>query len=185
IESFPPRVGGWTGHRKFSWCAGTVCSLSGCPRVSWQMAGRGVETLAPFLELCRCRYNTRKYQISGFSASAFSAHALGWERRFLIGSGRTILSVDERNRLQTGVPLPGLGTVMIDPKGPNDEFSTLPARQEEVWKPTVFISYSKSNLAQRKRLESELKILQRRPAATPLARPHDRPRRRVGPNHPT
>ena len=28
-----------------------------------------------------------------------------------------------------------------------------------MWKPTVFISYSKSNVAQRKRLESELKML--------------------------
>ncbi|OYW77555.1 MAG: hypothetical protein B7Z37_03775 [Verrucomicrobia bacterium 12-59-8] len=70
-----------------------------------------------------------------------------------------ILEKDERNRSQTGVPVPSQGTVMIDPKGPNDAFSTLPARQEEIWKPTVFISYSKDNLAQRKRLESELKIL--------------------------
>jgi internalin A len=70
-----------------------------------------------------------------------------------------ILSADERNRKQTGVPVPTQGTVMIDPKGPNDEFSTLPARQEEIWKPTAFISYSKNNLAQRKRLDLELKIL--------------------------
>jgi TIR domain-containing protein len=70
-----------------------------------------------------------------------------------------ILDADERNRRQTGVPVPTQGTVMIDPRGPNDEFSTLPARQDFIWKPTVFISYSKSNVAQRKRLESELKIL--------------------------
>jgi internalin A len=70
-----------------------------------------------------------------------------------------ILRADERNRQQTGVPVPSQGTVMIDPRVPNDAFTTLPARQEFIWKPTVFISYSKSNVAQRKRLESELKIL--------------------------
>ncbi|WP_395746585.1 COR domain-containing protein [Prosthecobacter sp.] len=70
-----------------------------------------------------------------------------------------ILDADERNRRQTGIRVPAEGTVMIDPRGPNDEFSTPQARQDDLWKPTIFISYSKSNVAQRKRLESELKIL--------------------------
>jgi internalin A len=69
------------------------------------------------------------------------------------------LELDERNKRPTGVSVPTQGTVMIDPKGANDEYSTPPARQKEIWKPAVFISYSKDNLAQRKRLESELKIL--------------------------
>ena len=69
------------------------------------------------------------------------------------------LELDERNQRPTGVSVPTQGTVMIDPQGANDKYSTPPARQKEIWKPAVFISYSKDNLAQRKRLESELKIL--------------------------
>ena len=70
-----------------------------------------------------------------------------------------ILEADERKGNRTGVPIPTQGTVLVDPRGPNDAYSEPPARQEAVWKPTVFISYSKSNVAQRKRLESELKML--------------------------
>jgi GTPase SAR1 family protein len=70
-----------------------------------------------------------------------------------------ILEADERKKVNTGVPVPNQGTVMVDPKGPNDDYSELLARRDEVWKPTVFISYSKSNVTQRKRLESELKVL--------------------------
>ena len=48
---------------------------------------------------------------------------------------------------------------MVDPKEPNNAYSVALARLDQIWKPTVFISYSKSNVSQRKRLESELKIL--------------------------
>lgn len=48
---------------------------------------------------------------------------------------------------------------MVNPAEPNNAFSEKPARFEDIWKPTVFISYSKSNVTQRKRLESELKML--------------------------
>ena len=69
------------------------------------------------------------------------------------------LEVDERNGRQTGISTRDRGTVLVDPEDPNNAYSEKPARSDEVWKPTVFISYSKSNMTQRKRLESELKIL--------------------------
>lgn len=68
------------------------------------------------------------------------------------------LEEDEQNRRQTGIPTKQ-GTVMVDPRIPNDAFSTLAARSEEVWKPSVFISYSKHDVTQRTRLERELKVL--------------------------
>lgn len=68
------------------------------------------------------------------------------------------LEADEKRGRVTGVST-DRGTVDIDPAGPNNAYSVKPARSDEVWKPTVFISYSKSNVPQRKRLESELKIL--------------------------
>ncbi len=69
------------------------------------------------------------------------------------------LEADERNRRETGIATKDRGTVSVDPSGPNDAYSQGPARRDEVWKPAVFISYSKSNVRQRARLESELKIL--------------------------
>ncbi len=69
------------------------------------------------------------------------------------------LEADERKGNETGVPVKGQGTVMVDPAGPNNAFSQKLARTDDVWRPAVFISYSKSDLAYRKRLESELKIL--------------------------
>lgn len=69
------------------------------------------------------------------------------------------LELDEKNRRQTGVPTQDRGTVMVDPAESNNEYSEKLARSDEIWKPTVFISYSKSNVNQRKRLESELKML--------------------------
>jgi internalin A len=68
------------------------------------------------------------------------------------------LESDEREKQQTGVPTKA-GTVMVDPVAANNAFSTWPARRDDLWKPKVFICYSKNNLTQRKRLESELKIL--------------------------
>ena len=56
------------------------------------------------------------------------------------------------------------------------------ARSEEIWKPSVFICYSKSNVSQRKRLESELKILKNEGLLVGH-RWHDRddrPRRQMG-----
>ena len=69
------------------------------------------------------------------------------------------LELDEKKGQSTGVPIKDQGTVMVDPSEPNNAYSVKQARSDEVWKPTVFISYSKSNVTQRKRLESELKIL--------------------------
>lgn len=69
------------------------------------------------------------------------------------------LEADERKKQQTGIPTKNQGTVMVDPTKPNNEYSEKLARTDDVWKPTIFISYSKSNVNQRKRLESELKML--------------------------
>ena len=67
------------------------------------------------------------------------------------------LERDERRGQKTGVPTKD-GTVQVDPTDTNNAYSEKRARSDD-WKPTVFISYSKSNVPQRKRLESELKIL--------------------------
>ena len=69
------------------------------------------------------------------------------------------LETDERSGRQTGVPTPDRGTVSIDPAVPNNAYSLKDARTEYVWKPSAFICYSKANVNQRKRLESELKVL--------------------------
>ncbi|MFZ1220027.1 MAG: COR domain-containing protein [Chthoniobacterales bacterium] len=69
------------------------------------------------------------------------------------------LEVDEKKGRETGISTKDRGTVMVNPAEPNNAYSEKPARSDDVWKPTVFISYSKSNVTQRKRLESELKIL--------------------------
>lgn len=69
------------------------------------------------------------------------------------------LEADERSGRSTGVSTRE-GTIDVDPKVElNRAYSVWPARDNSVWKPQVFISYSKSNVQQRKRLESELKIL--------------------------
>lgn len=69
------------------------------------------------------------------------------------------LELDESGGRETGIATKDRGTVMVNPKEPNNEYSEALARLDLIWKPTVFISYSKSNVTQRKRLESELKIL--------------------------
>ena len=69
------------------------------------------------------------------------------------------LEADEQKNQKTGIAIKEQGTVMVDPAEPNNAYSEKLARRDEVWKPTVFISYSKSNVNQRKRLELELKIL--------------------------
>ena len=69
------------------------------------------------------------------------------------------LEKDEKKGQSSGIATRDQGTVMVDPTTPNNAFSEKPARSDEIWKPSVFISYSKSNVSQRKRLESELKIL--------------------------
>jgi internalin A len=69
------------------------------------------------------------------------------------------LEADEQKNQQTGIATRDQGTLMVDPAEPNNAYSEKLARRDEVWKPTVFISYSKSNVNQRKRLELELKIL--------------------------
>ena len=74
------------------------------------------------------------------------------------GVATKTLEADEKQGRATGIST-DRGTVDVDPAGPNNAYSVKPARSEDVWKPMVFISYSKSNVNQRKRLESELKIL--------------------------
>jgi internalin A len=69
------------------------------------------------------------------------------------------LEADEQKNQKTGISIKDKGTVMVDPAESNNAYSEKRARLDAVWKPTVFISYSKSNVNQRKRLESELKIL--------------------------
>jgi hypothetical protein len=69
------------------------------------------------------------------------------------------LEADERNGQATGVSAGARGTIEVDPKGAMDAFSERLGRSDDVWKPSVFITYSKLNVPQRKRLESELKIL--------------------------
>jgi hypothetical protein len=68
------------------------------------------------------------------------------------------LEADQRNSRLTGINTKD-GTIQIDPAEPNNAYSLWPSRDESVWKPKVFISYSKSNVKERKRLESELKVL--------------------------
>ena len=63
------------------------------------------------------------------------------------------LEADEQKNQKTGIATREQGTVMVDPAEPNNAYSEKLARRDEVWKPTVFISYSKSNVNQRKRLE--------------------------------
>ncbi len=69
------------------------------------------------------------------------------------------LEADEQKNQKTGVATRDQGTVMVDPAEPNNAYSEKLARLDSVWKPTVFISYSKSDVNQRKRLELELKVL--------------------------
>ena len=69
------------------------------------------------------------------------------------------LEVDERKGQKTGISTRDRGTIQVDPAEPNNAYSDRRARSDDIRKPTVFISYSKSNITQRKRLESELKIL--------------------------
>lgn len=68
------------------------------------------------------------------------------------------LEMDERNSRATGVSTRDRGTVLVDPAGVNDAYSAKRARSDQ-WKPTIFISYSKQDLLQRKQLEIQLKIL--------------------------
>ncbi|HEV7406717.1 MAG TPA: toll/interleukin-1 receptor domain-containing protein, partial [Chthoniobacteraceae bacterium] len=82
------------------------------------------------------------------------------------------LEVDERNARPTGINTRDRGTVDIDPAVANNAFTKKAARQEEVWKPSVFISYSKSNVNQRKRLELDLIVLKN--AGLLAAHWHDR-----------
>ena len=67
------------------------------------------------------------------------------------------LEADEKLGNDTGISTKD-GTVIINPTGPNNAFSARSARSK-IWKPTAFISYSKDNVKERKRLESELKVL--------------------------
>ena len=69
------------------------------------------------------------------------------------------LEADERKKQQTGISVKDQGTVLVDPTKLNNEYTKKLARSDEVWKPTVFISYSKDNVTERERLERELKIL--------------------------
>ncbi|HEV7403598.1 MAG TPA: COR domain-containing protein [Chthoniobacteraceae bacterium] len=70
-----------------------------------------------------------------------------------------VLELDEQHRRSTGLHLPEQGTVDISPAAANNAFTQEAARKPEVWKPSVFISYSKSNVNQRNRLNVELTIL--------------------------
>lgn len=70
------------------------------------------------------------------------------------------LEADERNGRETGIPTADRGTVSIDPVDANNAYSTKDARDEDIWKPTAFICYSKTNLRERTRLERELIVLE-------------------------
>jgi hypothetical protein len=69
------------------------------------------------------------------------------------------LEEDEKKGRESGVSLKDRGVVLVDPAGPNNAYSKKPARSDDVWKPSVFISYSRYNVTERERLERELKIL--------------------------
>jgi len=53
------------------------------------------------------------------------------------------LEADERLGRETGISTQA-GTVDVDPAGPNNAYSKQPARSDDVWKPTVFISYRRA-----------------------------------------
>ncbi|MEM1331540.1 MAG: COR domain-containing protein, partial [Planctomycetota bacterium] len=69
------------------------------------------------------------------------------------------LEYDEQEGNDTGIPTRDRGTIPIDPRRVNDRFSVESARDDKVWKPRVFICYSKESSLQRKKLEQRLKIL--------------------------
>lgn len=69
------------------------------------------------------------------------------------------LERDEKMGRQTGFDTEDRGTVTVNPTEANNAFTKPPARQEEVWKPSVFICYSKKDVNLRKRLELELTVL--------------------------
>jgi len=68
------------------------------------------------------------------------------------------LELDEINSKETGIHTKENGTVMVDPTEQNNAYSEIRARSND-WKPTVFISYSKSDVSRRRGLETQLKIL--------------------------
>jgi internalin A len=68
------------------------------------------------------------------------------------------LEKDERSHQATGVATKDRGTVLVDPAQVNNFYSDKRARTDQ-WKPTIFISYSKTDVLQRKRLEIQLKLL--------------------------
>ncbi len=90
------------------------------------------------------------------------------------------LERDEKLGRQTGINTEERGTVMIDPEATNNAFTKKPARQEEVWKPSVFISYSKK---QREPAEAAGTGVdgahERGVSSSAVARPDDRSRRGV------
>ncbi|MCE3251532.1 MAG: hypothetical protein K0Q67_542, partial [Cellvibrio sp.] len=69
------------------------------------------------------------------------------------------LEEDERQGRKTGIPTRAKGTIVVDPTEINNAYSEKSSRDDFLWKPTVFISYSKSNLRQRQQLETQLKLL--------------------------
>jgi len=69
------------------------------------------------------------------------------------------LEFDEEKEKQTGIATADKGTVTVNPQELNDQYTVKTARDPDVWKPAVFISYSKDNVPQRKRLELELRVL--------------------------
>lgn len=69
------------------------------------------------------------------------------------------LENDERKGEATRVFVKGQGKVTVNPEEENNAYSEKSARRSEIWKPSVFISYSKEDFRHRNRIELELKIL--------------------------
>ncbi|HEV7404146.1 MAG TPA: COR domain-containing protein, partial [Chthoniobacteraceae bacterium] len=151
-----------TDGKKQLWASGAILTREGArallrkePQdrvVMITVTGLDRRTRQQLAGLCRAEMRDIHREIPGLDPTEETQVQTAWVET-------ATLELDEEKGRMTGVSKKGVGTVVIDPARANDAYSEKPARTVEVWKPTVFISYSKNNVTQRKRLESELKIL--------------------------
>lgn len=102
--------------------------------------------------LCQAEMRDIHAEIQGLDPQEETFYANAWV-------ATTTLELDEKQGRKTGIATKDRGTISVDPSEPNNDYSEKPSRLDKIWKPSVFISYSKNNIIQRRRLESELKIL--------------------------
>ena len=118
-----------------------ITVIGGTPKARQQLAGLCQSEMRKIHQEIRGLAPVEETRVSGF-----------WVQT-------ATLEFDELYNQETGISTPNLGTISIDPEQANNAFTERSARQAEIWKPTVFISYSKSNVAERKSLELQLIML--------------------------